>query len=109
VAPLPPVAADDMAGIGRTNDAVLYGGEVTLWVRGDDASLEAIGPRVPSSASPDYGEPFANIFARYGHDFYKIDPHLFSAAVVTIMNLDTGRTLRFGRSLPEVISRSFLG
>ncbi|HXT59248.1 MAG TPA: methenyltetrahydromethanopterin cyclohydrolase [Pirellulales bacterium] len=109
IAPLPPVAADDMTGIGRTNDAVLYGGEVTLWVRGDDASLEAIGPRVPSSASPDYGEPFANIFARYGHDFYKIDPHLFSPATVTFMNLDTGRTLRFGRTLPEVIARSFLG
>ena len=37
-APLPPVAADDLAAIGRTNDAILYGGEVTLWVRGDDDS-----------------------------------------------------------------------
>jgi methenyltetrahydromethanopterin cyclohydrolase len=109
LAPLPPVAADDLTGIGRTNDAVLYGGEVTLWVRGDDASLEALGPRVPSSASPDYGEPFATVFARYGHDFYKIDPHLFSPAVVTFMNLDSGRTLRFGRTLPEVIAKSFLG
>lgn len=108
VAPLPPVAADDLAGIGRTNDAVLYGGEVTLWVRGDDASLAEIGPRVPSSASADHGEPFANIFARYGHDFYKIDPQLFSPAVVTFMNLDTGRTHRFGRTLPEVVAKSFL-
>ena len=30
IAPLPPVAADDLVGIGRTNDAMLYGGEVTL-------------------------------------------------------------------------------
>ena len=44
VAPLPPVAADDLAGIGRTNDAILYGGEVTLWVRGDDASLDGARP-----------------------------------------------------------------
>lgn len=109
VAPLPPVAADDLAGIGRTNDAVLYGTEVTLWVRGDDASLAEIGPRVPSSASADHGEPFAQIFARYEHDFYKIDPQLFSPAVVTFMNLDTGRTQRFGRTLPEVLERSFLG
>ena len=50
VAPLPPVAADDLAGIGRTNDAMLYGGEVTLWVRGDDDSSAQIGPQVPSSA-----------------------------------------------------------
>jgi methenyltetrahydromethanopterin cyclohydrolase len=44
-APLPPVAADDLVGIGRTNDAVLYGGEVTLWVRDDDAKLAEIGRR----------------------------------------------------------------
>ena len=37
-APLPPVAANDMAGIGRTNDAILYGARVTLWVRGADAA-----------------------------------------------------------------------
>ncbi len=108
VAPLPPVAADDLAAIGRTNDAVLYGGEVVLWVRGDDASLEEMGPRVPSNASPDFGEPFGQIFARYDHDFYKIDPHLFSPAAVTFMNLDTGRTFRFGKTAPEILQRSFL-
>ena len=48
IAPLPPVAKDELAAIGRTNDAILYGGRVTLWVRTDDATLEEIGPRVPS-------------------------------------------------------------
>jgi methenyltetrahydromethanopterin cyclohydrolase len=106
-APLPPVAADDLAAIGRTNDAILYGGEVSLWVRGDDESLQAIGPRVPSNASADFGEPFAIVFARHGHDFYKIDPLLFSPAVVTLSNLDSGRTYRFGQTRPDVIRRSF--
>jgi methenyltetrahydromethanopterin cyclohydrolase len=106
-APLAPVAADDVAAIGRTNDAILYGGEVTLYVRGDDASLEAIGPRVPSGASPDHGQPFAAIFERYGRDFYQIDRHLFSPAVVTFANLDTGRSLRFGHTLPRVLHESF--
>ena len=106
-APLPPVAANDLAGIGRTNDAVLYGGEVTLWVRGDDASLEALGPQIPSSASRDYGQPFAETFERYGRDFYKIDPLLFSPAVVTFVNLDTGRCLRYGEPNPPVLARSF--
>ncbi len=91
-APLPPAAADDLAAIGRTNDAILYGGEVTLFVRGDDASLEAVGPRVPSGASSDHGQPFAAIFERYDRDFYKIDPHLFSPARVTLCGLDSGRT-----------------
>jgi methenyltetrahydromethanopterin cyclohydrolase len=103
IAPLPPIARDDLAAIGRTNDAVLYGGEVTLWIRGDDESLQAIGPRVPSSVSPDFGTPFAEIFSRYKGDFYAIDPHLFSPAIVIFQNLDTGRTFRFGRTLPEVI------
>jgi methenyltetrahydromethanopterin cyclohydrolase len=106
-APLPPASADDLAAIGRTNDAILYGGEVTLWVRGDDASLEAIGPRVPSGASHDYGQPFAFIFEKYNRDFYKIDPHLFSPAVITLANLDTGHTFRFGHTLPRVIHESF--
>lgn len=107
VAPLPPVAKDDLAGIGRTNDAILYGAEVTLWVRGDDDSLADIGPRVPSNASTDHGQPFAEIFKRYNHNFYDIDPHLFSPAVVTFVNLDTGRSHRFGALAPELVQRSF--
>ena len=107
VAPLPPVAVDDLAAIGRTNDAILYGGEVTLWVRGADADLESFGPRIPSNASKDHGRPFREIFERYDRDFYRVDPHLFSPAVVNLVNLDTGRTYRFGQLLPEVIEQSF--
>ncbi len=107
VAPLPPVAAKDLLGIGRTNDAVLYGGEVTLWVRAEDAQLRELGPGIPSCSSPDYGQPFYRIFERYDHDFYRIDPLLFSPAVVTLVNLSSGRTHRFGRLCPEVIQQSF--
>ncbi len=106
-APLPPIAADDMTGIGRTNDAVLYGGEVTLWVRDDDARLAEIGPKIPSSASADFGEPFSAIFERYGRDFYEIDPLLFSPAIVTLVNLATGRAQRFGKLRPDVLQQSF--
>jgi methenyltetrahydromethanopterin cyclohydrolase len=107
VAPLPPVAGDDLVGIGRTNDAVLYGGEVTLWVDSDDDALREFGPQIPSSASPDHGQPFAEIFARYDRDFYKIDPMLFSPAVVTLNNVETGTSLRFGETVPQVIHQSF--
>jgi methenyltetrahydromethanopterin cyclohydrolase len=108
-APLPPVAADDLAGIGRTNDAILYGGEVVLHVRGDDASLQEVGPRAPSCASADHGQPFAVVFEKHGRDFYQIDPALFSPAVVTLANLDTGNSFRFGHALPRVIHESFGG
>lgn len=107
-APLPPVAADDLVGIGRTNDAILYGGNVTLWVKDDDARLAEIGPRVPSSASRDFGEPFAAVFERYGRDFYKIDPLLFSPAVVTFVNLSSGKSHRFGELRPDVLARSLM-
>ena len=106
-APLPPVASDDLAAIGWTNDAILYGGIVHLKVHGDDASLEAIGPRVPSNASPDYGRPFTEIFQQYGGDFYRIDPLLFSPAAVRIENIDTGNTFSYGQTAPDVLAESF--
>jgi methenyltetrahydromethanopterin cyclohydrolase len=108
-APLPPPSENDMAAIGRTNDAILYGGSVELMVRGDDVSLREIGPRVPSSASADFGRPFAQIFARYDHDFYRIDPLLFSPAVVTFTNRDTGTAHCFGKTAPDVLAESFGG
>jgi methenyltetrahydromethanopterin cyclohydrolase len=107
IAPLPPVAADDLTAIGRTNDAVLYGGEVTLWVRGDDRALRELGPRIPSCSSADHGVPFAEIFERYERDFYRIDPLLFSPACVTLINLDSGRSHCFGQVVPEVLRQSF--
>jgi methenyltetrahydromethanopterin cyclohydrolase len=107
LAPLPPVASDQVTGIGRTNDAIIYGSTVTLYVRDDDSRIQDTGAQVPSSASSDHGEPFARVFERYQHDFYKIDPHLFSPAVVTFVNLNSGRSFRFGATMPDVIQESF--
>jgi methenyltetrahydromethanopterin cyclohydrolase len=106
-APLAPVAADEGKAIGWTNDAILYGGRVVLWVRADDEVLSRVGPQVPSSASADHGAPFAEVFKRYGGDFYKIDPHLFSPAVVEFRNLKTGKVHTFGRPEPDLLRRSF--
>jgi methenyltetrahydromethanopterin cyclohydrolase len=106
-APMPPPAANELHAIGRTNDAILYGSRVVLWVRSDDDLLAELVDQVPSSASPDYGAPFADIFARYGQDFYKIDPMLFSPAEVALCNLLTGRVHVAGRVEPDVLRRSF--
>jgi methenyltetrahydromethanopterin cyclohydrolase len=107
VAPLPPVSTDFVQAIGRTNDAILYGGKVTLWVRADDELLAHVGPKVPSSASKDHGAPFAEVFARYNGDFYKIDPMLFSPAEVEFRNLKTGKCHRFGKAEPDLLRKSF--
>jgi len=109
VCPLAPVAKNDLRGIGWTNDCVLYGSRAYYTVRAVDAELATLVDRLPSSASADYGTPFAEIFKRAGNDFYKIDPHLFSPAEVTINNLGTGRVFRAGRTNPDVLRASLLG
>lgn len=106
-APLPPVAKNDMEGIGRTNDAILYGGRVTLWVNGDDESIAEIAPKVPSLSSAAYGRPFLEIFEAAGRDFYKIDPLLFSPAQIVLQNVDTGRIHISGHVNIDVLRKSF--
>jgi methenyltetrahydromethanopterin cyclohydrolase len=106
-APLPPVAKNDLEGIGRTNDAVLYGAEVTLWISGDADRFIELGPRIPSLASPEHGRPFGELFDKCDRDFYKIDPMLFSPAVVNLVALTSGRLYRFGETRWDVLRRSF--
>jgi len=109
VAPLPPMAkpGDTIGGIGRTNDAILYGGRVTLWVDAPQEEVDQVVDRIPSHSSPDHGRPFAEIFKDYGYDFYQVDPNLFSPAVVTIVNLRSGQMRRRGKIAAEVLAQSF--
>jgi len=105
--PIPPVGTDDMTAIGRTNDAILYGSRVTLWVTGDDESIEELGPRLPSSGSSQHGRPFLELFKQAGYDFYQMDPLLFSPAQVILHNVETGRVHHFGQINEEVLRTSF--
>lgn len=106
-APLAPVPTKDLIAIGRTNDAILYGGHVVLNVTGDDASLVAIGPQAVSRASPAYGAPFIELFERAGRDFYALDPALFAPAMIDFVNVDSGRCHRFGSLAPTIVHTSF--
>jgi methenyltetrahydromethanopterin cyclohydrolase len=106
--PLAPIAKDDLQAIGRTNDAVLYGGRAWYTVKADDAEIEAVIERLPSSASRDYGTPFYDLCQRYDGDFYQIDPLLFSPAEVSINNITNGRTFHAGQVNGEMIRRSLL-
>jgi len=106
--PLPPPAGDDMAALGRTNDAVLYGGQVHLTVQAGDELRELV-ERLPASASKDYGEPFGKVLKDAGYDFYAIDPLLFSPAQIRLTSLESGRSFEAGRVNLEVLERSFWG
>lgn len=107
LAVLPPVAKDFMTAMGRTNDAILFGGDVHLQVRGDDASAARLAADLPSSASKDYGKTFAEVFKFYEMDFYKIDAMLFSPAKVTVTNVDTGNVFEGGYLNADLINASF--
>ena len=107
-APLPPVAKNDLRAIGRTNDCILYGGQARYTVDADDAELAALVPKIPASASKDYGTPFSEIFKRYEGDFYKIDPLLFSPAEVWLTSVQSGKTYHAGRVNPDVLRASLL-
>jgi methenyltetrahydromethanopterin cyclohydrolase len=105
-APVPPVAKNDLKAIGRTNDCILYGGQARYTIRASDAELAELAPKVPASASRDYGTPFYDIFQRYQGDFYKIDPLLFSPAEVWLTSAESGRTFHAGHLNPEVLTAS---
>jgi len=107
-APLARTAATDIEAVGRTNDAILYGGQARYTIDADDTALAALADRLPACTSSDYGTPFSEIFRRYNHDFYKIDPNLFSPAEVWLTSAATGRTFHAGRLAPDVLRASLL-
>jgi methenyltetrahydromethanopterin cyclohydrolase len=107
--PLPPIAKSDVRAIGRTNDAILYGGQVYYTVDAEDEELEELVPKVPASTSSDYGAPFYDTFKGYDYDFYKIDPLLFSPAEIFVNNVKSGRTFHAGAVNVDVLKQSFLG
>lgn len=106
-APLPPPTPGFIPAMGRTNDAIIYGGRVQLFVSGKADAARALADKLPSLTSKDYGKPFAEIFAAVKGDFYAIDRMLFSPAMVTVTALDSGESFEAGRIDDAILSRSF--
>jgi methenyltetrahydromethanopterin cyclohydrolase len=107
VAPIPAPSPDFLTGMGRTNDAILFGGFVHLYVDCEDIAAAELAQAMPSSASKDYGRPFAEIFKAVNMDFYQIDPLLFSPAKVTVTNLKTGNSFFAGGFNEALLEKSF--
>lgn len=106
-APLSPPAPDFITVMGRTNDAILFGGTAHLFVTGDDASARDLSRNLPSSASRDYGKPFAETYQSHKGDFFAIDPMLFSPARVLVSAVDSGSTFHAGALDEPLLDRSF--
>ncbi|MEX2681749.1 MAG: methenyltetrahydromethanopterin cyclohydrolase, partial [Candidatus Sigynarchaeota archaeon] len=110
IAPIAPLAKDDLKAMGRTNDAILAGGNVNLTVdvpKEDEDKLWEVMASVPSSTAKGYGEPFYTAFKAVEFDFYKIDPGIFAPAVVIVNNIQTGKAKVFGKLDAELLKKSF--
>ena len=106
-APLSPPHPDFVIAMGRTNDAIIYGGRVHLFVNGPATDAHALAEQLPSRRSRDYGRPFAEIFASFNRDFYAIDPMLFAPAAVIATALETGESFHAGGLDPKLLDAAF--
>ncbi len=106
-APLCPPHPDLVVAMGRTNDAIIYGGRVQLFVTGPAADAKALAAALPSRTSRDFGAPFAEIFKRFKGDFYAIDPMLFSPAEIIVTAIESGASFRAGALHHELLDASF--
>ncbi|ODN71361.1 methenyltetrahydromethanopterin cyclohydrolase [Methylobrevis pamukkalensis] len=109
VAPLSPPSPDFMTAMGRTNDAIIYGGRVHLYVSGPADDARDLAERLPSRSSRDFGSPFAEVFARFNGDFYAIDSMLFSPAEVVVTAVESGKSFRAGAIDTSLVDASFDG
>ena len=115
-APIVPVHPNSGEAMGRTNDAILYGGVTNYTVNYDDeVALEKIVRQAPSSSSEFLKEAkrlsqksprFMDIFKEAGFDFYNIDTNIFAPAVVAITNANTGKTFQAGNLDIDVLKIS---
>lgn len=107
VTPIAPPGGDFMTAMGRTNDAILFGGQVQLFVDATDEEAKELADKMPSNTSSDYGRPFADIFKSYEYDFFKIDGMLFSPGKVTVTNINSGKSFSAGELNRDLLNQSF--
>ncbi|WP_380678058.1 methenyltetrahydromethanopterin cyclohydrolase [Salinigranum sp. GCM10025319] len=101
-APVAPVSYDEGVAMGRTNDALAYGGQVYMQVREDAEVFDDL----PSTAGEEYGTPFETIFEDAGWDFYEISDSVFAPAQVTVDVVD-GPTRVLGTVNEDLLAESF--
>ncbi len=106
-APLCPPHPNFVKAMGRTNDAILFAGQVHIFVKGEADAAEQLANELPSSTSKDYGKPFAEIFKAYNYDFFKVDAMLFSPASVIVTAVDSGKSFRAGKLDNTLLDQSF--
>lgn len=101
-APVAPVPPDEETAMGRTNDALAYGGQVHLTVREEPEEPDSL----VSSAADEYGAPFVDIFESVGWDLSAVEQAAFAPAQVTVDVLG-GPTYAVGTTDESLLAQSF--
>ena len=108
IAPIAPVDPDGLKAMGKTNDAVLFGGRTYYYVESEEGDdVKSVAEKLPASASAGYGKPFFDVFKEAEFDFYKIDKGMFAPAEVVINDLRTGEIFRTGYVNNKLLMKSF--
>ncbi|MFW5965749.1 MAG: methenyltetrahydromethanopterin cyclohydrolase [Halodesulfurarchaeum sp.] len=101
-APIPPVPTEEATAMGRTSDAISYGGDVHLTVTEDHEALSDVA----STAAVTYGDPFGRIYEHVDWELSRIDPSVYGPARVTI-DVRGGPTYTAGERHEEILAESF--
>jgi methenyltetrahydromethanopterin cyclohydrolase len=110
IAPIAPIAKDDFAAMGTTNDSIIAVGTTVYTMEieeAKEAELFDMIKKAPANQSSSYGQPFNKIFKEANYDFYKIDPGLFAPAVYTVKNTVTGNTITEGKINNDLLKQSY--
>ncbi len=110
-APVAPLTHDEGAAMGRVNDSLFYGATTMLYA---DAPDDAIEPFVKKlcfdvNAGEFWGMPFAQIFERFGRNWFAVPDLIDSPAHVIINSTQTGHSFVGGQINRDVLRRSFFG
>jgi len=106
IAPIAPV--DPKKAMGKTNDAVLFGGRTYYYIESDESDdLKTLAEKLPSSASESYGKPFLEVFEEANYDFFNIDSGMFAPAEVVINDIRTGELFKAGYVNIDLLKKSF--
>jgi methenyltetrahydromethanopterin cyclohydrolase len=105
-----PIAKNDFAAMGRTNDSIIAGGMTYYTIKvekEEEKEIFELLREAPANTSPSYGKPFLEIFKEVDYKFYDIDPGLFAPATYTITNIKTGNTISAGLLNYNLLKNSY--
>lgn len=108
ITPITPVDPDNKKAMGKTNDAIIFGGRAYYYIEPDEGeSLEQLAATLPSSASDKYGQSFIELFEQADCDFYKMPKDVFAPAQIIVNDMVTGEIFHTGFIDLERLKKSF--